>query len=240
MMREEKIAETFFNDWAKKGKAEGMAMGHSPVAKTIIKNLLPFEGKTILDLSCGNGWALRYFLEMGAEKGIASDISVEMLKKARKNLEETGKPFQMVKNSVNFLPFKNRSFDIVFNMESFYYYKNPNTVLSEIHRVLRKKGIFLLLVDFFKENRISMHWAERIDFFMNPMSKDEYASLLRNNGFRILDFGQAVSPKIKSKEEFIPSDTIKTYEEYLEFKNAGTLYFIAQKHYYTLFSQFMS
>ncbi len=230
MISEEKKAESVFNEWAKKGKAEGMAKGHSPVAKTIIKNLLPFERKTILDLSCGNGWALRYFLEMGAEKGIASDISGEMLKKARENLIETEKPFQVVKNSVNSLPFKNNTFDIVFNMESFYYYKKPKTVLSEINRVLREKGIFLLLVDFFKENRISMRWAERIDFFMNPLSKEEYASLLKESGFRILDFGQAVSPQIKSKEEFVPSDAIKTYEEYLEFKHAGTLYFIAQKH----------
>ena len=229
MISEEKRAEKEFDNWAEEGKAEGMAKGHSPVAKIVIDKLSGFENKKVLDLSCGNAWALNYFFEKGISLGIASDISEKMLKKAIRNLAGIKKPWLAVKNSVNFLPFKDESFDIVFNMEAFYYYEKPEIVIREIYRVLKKGGIFLLLVDLFKENRVSMKWLERMDVFMNPMSKDEYKEFLEKNNFVIIDFGQAVSPKIKSREEFKPSESVKTYEEYLELKKAGTLYFIAVK-----------
>ncbi len=229
MISEEKMAEIIFDDWAEEGKAEGMAKGHSPVAKIIIDKLSVFENKKVLDLSCGNAWALNYFFEKGISLGVASDISEKMLKKAKENLSRINKPWLTIKNSVNFLPFKSESFDIIFNMEAFYYYVKPEIVIREIYRVLKKGGIFLLLVDFFKENKASMKWLDRIDFFMNPMSKDEYKSFIESENFEIVDMGQVVSPKIKSREEFKPSESVKTYEEYLELKKAGTLYFIAVK-----------
>ncbi len=225
---EEKFASKEFDDWAKKGFASSMESGHFPVAKKAIDRIEIKNSDIVLDLSCGNGWAIKYFLQKGVNGGIATDISFEMLKKAKYNLEDFGKKI-LVKSSVNFLPFKNNSFDIVFNMESFYYYKKPETVLKEIYRIMRKSGLFLLLVDYYKESRISMRWSERLNLYMNPMSIEEYKNLLSENGFTVLSVERIKSPNIKKREEFKPSDSIKTYEEYLEFKEAGTLSITAMK-----------
>ncbi len=228
IQKEEKLAAEEFDKWAKKGFASSMESGHFPVAKKAMDKISINSNHTLLDLSCGNGWAGKYFLSKGISRAVETDISFEMLKETEVNLSEFKNKLS-VQSSVHLLPFKENSFDIVFNMESFYYYKNPEKVLKEILRVMKNNGIFLLLVDFYKESRISMRWSERLKIYMNPLSINEYKRLLEKNGFNGIKIERIKSPNIREKEKFEPSDSIKTYEEYLEFKMAGTLSITAKK-----------
>jgi ubiquinone/menaquinone biosynthesis C-methylase UbiE len=225
---EEKFASEEFDSWAKKGFASSMEAGHFPVAKQAINKISIDKKHTLLDLSCGNGWAGKYFLSKGIFGAIETDISFEMLKKAEANLSDFTNKIS-VQSSVNYLPFKNDSFDIIFNMESFYYYKNPEKVLKEIFRIMKNKGIFLLLVDYYKESKISMRWSKRLNIYMNPLSIMEYKTILEKTGFKTIEIERIKSPNIREEENFEPSDSIKTYDEYLEFKQAGTLSITAIK-----------
>ncbi len=228
-MNEDKKALKEFDNWAKKGMAESMRSGHFPVAKVTMDEIKINDNFSVLDLSCGNAWALKYLFKRGIDKGIATDISFEMLKRAKENLLEYDNRNLVLQSSITKLPFKNDKFDVVFNMESFYYYQEPIVVLEEINRVLKKDGIFMLLVDFYKENKVSMKWKDRLNIFMNPLSTDDYKKLLEKTGFQVEYIKRIISPNIRERRDFSPSESIQTYEEYLEFKYSGTLYLLARK-----------
>lgn len=228
-MNENQKALEEFNKWAKKGMAESMESGHFPVAKIAIDEIDIKGDFRILDLSCGNAWALKYFFKKGIKTGFATDISYEMLVKAKSNLSEFKDKFLTLQSSINKLPFKENSFDLIFNMESFYYYENPLVVLEEINRVLKKDGYLMLLVDFYKENKVSMKWKDRLKIFMNPLSTDDYKKLLEKTGFKIEYIKRIISSNIRERREFEASESIQTYDEYLEFKYSGTLYILSRK-----------
>ncbi len=228
-MNENQKALEEFDKWAKKGMAESMESGHFPVAKIAIDEIEIKDGFRVLDLSCGNAWALKYFLKKGIKTGFATDISYEMLVKAKLNLSEFKDKFLALQSSINKLPFKDNSFDLIFNMESFYYYENPLVVLEEINRVLKKDGYLMLLVDFYKENKVSTKWKDRLKIFMNLLSTDDYKKLVEKTGFKIEYIKRIISPNIRDRREFEASESIQTYNEYLEFKYSGTLYILSRK-----------
>ncbi len=226
-----KDIEREFDRWAEEGAGSRMEGGHFPSAKVAIDCLEIDDKSSILDLSCGSGWALRHFLKKGFKKAAGSDVSFKMLKEAKDETENcfNEKNFIFVKNRAEQLPFKSNTFDIVFNMEAFYYYEHPERAAFEINRVLKKGGIFMLLTDYYKENEVSSKWRGRLKISMHLYSIDEYIKILKSVGFKIKKILRIVVPEIKSKYEFKSSESIKTYDEYRVFKRAGTLYIESEK-----------
>lgn len=47
------------------------------------------------------------------------------------------------------LPFKTNLFDKIISINSFYYFKNPFSVVKDLHRILKKDGKLVLVVPFF-------------------------------------------------------------------------------------------
>jgi len=90
----------------------------------------------VLDIGCGTGEHLKIL-----NKAIGLDISLEMSKIAR---EKTDK-FVVVGNA-EFLPFKNRSFDVVVSFFGALNHCNLNRAVREVRRVLKDDGIFIFTV----------------------------------------------------------------------------------------------
>lgn len=101
----------------------------------------------ILDAGCGTGAALIYLSGFGDVMGV--DISDEALKFAKKR----GK---VLKADVSALPFKDKTFDVVICLDLLYHkWVNVKQAVSEITRVLKPGGIFLVrepAFDWFKSN----------------------------------------------------------------------------------------
>ncbi len=218
-----------FNLWARKGMGEKMEKGHFKTARYVLEELRLESVTHVLDLSCGNGWAMDYFLKEKVPFVYGTDISIEMLNNAREKLKKNFNKFFLIKANAEHLPFKSSTFNIVFNMEAFYYYLEPERVLEEVYRILKKNGLFLLLTDYYKENNVSSKWGERLKIKMKLFSIDEYISLLKIHGFHIEKVYRIIQPEISGKQDFIPSNSIKSYEEYRDFKRAGTLYILSKK-----------
>lgn len=90
----------------------------------------------ILDAGCGPGTALIYLSQFGEVIGV--DISDEALILAKKR----GK---VIKGDVSTLPFKDKTFDLVICIDLLYHkWVNTERAISEITRVLKPEGIFLL------------------------------------------------------------------------------------------------
>ncbi len=102
----------------------------------IIGNL---EGKSVLDLGCGDAWASIHYVKRGAHV-VGIDISGGRLVKAKEDIDQG--PFkgkiQFVQGSVEYLPL-NSSFDLVIGIAILHHLELESTIRS-IKSVLKKDG----------------------------------------------------------------------------------------------------
>ena len=105
------------------------------------------ERESVLDVGCGTG-----SLTMTAKRAVDSvniigiDIAPKMVKRAKEKAEKQKMDIQFKAASIDKLPFKNESFDIVISSLMMHHLpvRMKITGLKEIYRVLKKGGRFLL------------------------------------------------------------------------------------------------
>lgn len=107
----------------------------------IIQRFIPLRGVNILDVGCGNGTFMHYFASAPALKITGLDISDAMLSKNSSD--------NLIKASAEDLPFKNNSFDLVFEANLLHHTKNPEKILQEMKRVTKT---YMVLIE---PNRIN-------------------------------------------------------------------------------------
>jgi len=105
-----------------------------------LSNFIDFsgvEGKKILEVGCGFGTVLVHFTKAGAiVTGVdISDLAVEM---SKKNLEIRNLRAEVFRDNGEFLNFDDNSFEFVFVNSVVSYTPNPDKMVQEIHRVLKK------------------------------------------------------------------------------------------------------
>lgn len=109
-------------------------------------------GDRLLDLGCGQGRHLAAFRERGLD-GVGLDLSRPLLRRAR---EDAGERVPLVQADMRRVPLSSRAFDAVTSyFTSFGYFASRSEdrrVLSEIRRVLRPGGAYLL--DFLNADQV--------------------------------------------------------------------------------------
>jgi len=108
----------------------------------IMRSFLPdLTNKTILDLGCGCGDMDKYFIEMGAKKVLATDISENMIKTASEVNKDKLIEYKVLKmedlNSIN------EKFDIVYSSLAFHYIEDFNKLLKDINTLLNDNGMLI-------------------------------------------------------------------------------------------------
>jgi SAM-dependent methyltransferase len=212
---------TEFNEWARAGKGESMEKGHGPVGRQALELMrLPADAR-VLDVGCGSGWATRLLAEYAVHGRVTGiDISDEMIRLAR----ETSLLFPNVDYklaSAEQLPFADQEFTHVFSMESLYYYANIPAALNEIHRTLQPGGIFVTVIDLYRESRASHQWVEQLKVPVQLLSIDDYRSLFAAAGFVNIRDQRLLDPRP------VPDDytggSFKSREDYEEYRREGSL-----------------
>lgn len=210
-----------FNDWARAGRGEGMEKGHRPVGEQALDLMaLPVDAQ-VLDVGCGAGWATRLMAEQASSgRVVGIDIADEMVKLARESSTSLANvEFQVA--SAEKLPFGDAEFTHAFSMESLYYYADLPAALREICRVLAPGGRFVTVVDLYKENVSSHQWVDQLQVPVQLLSSVDYTTLFENAGFiRVFDrrlYDPAPIPETYTGSSF------KTREEYVRYKEAGSL-----------------
>lgn len=97
------------------------------------------SGKKILDLGCGDGIVAEFLQKKMNLEVIGFDISKKAACAARKRGVKV-----VVGDAENRLPFKNQEFDVVFWGDNLEHLFQPQKVLKEIGRVLKKDGSLIL------------------------------------------------------------------------------------------------
>ena len=113
----------------------------------------------VLDLGCGNGWVVKKFSNNNiCDLSAGVDGAKNMIDKAKIN-DSIGQYFQ---SNIESWSTKDK-FDIVFSMETFYYLKNINIVLSNIYNnFLKNKSMLIIGIDHYFENKPSLSWENEI------------------------------------------------------------------------------
>lgn len=108
----------------------------------ILNKLSKIPYHTALDLGCGTGEMMKLILQQETSKSLYGiDLSEKMLEVAR---EKLGNNVTLILGDSEQLPFTDSFFDVVYCNDSFHHYPAPDNVLSEICRVLKPGGTFVM------------------------------------------------------------------------------------------------
>ena len=166
-----------------------------------INQLPPVEGRTVLEIGCGNGVQSIYILQKFAPsyvKGV--DLNDANIAIARGEAERLGlKEIDFeVGDAQNLSEIPDGSFDFVVNIESAFHYPDKPAFLREVRRVLKPGGHFLI-ADILKRPRKSQRlrrsWKKNMH--LNHWTEEAYNESLSRTGFHVEKFEDITDNVIK-------------------------------------------
>jgi SAM-dependent methyltransferase len=177
-----------FDDWAERGRAEGMEAGHAYSARLGFDRLELAEGQHYLDIGCGNGYTVRWAAELVGAEGQAEgvDLAPNMIERAQaRSTALSNVLFQVAAYPHHTLP--RRAFDGIFSMEVFYYLPDVHGALAETCSLLRPGGHFACLVDFYEENPARHSWPEELGCDMTRLSMAGWQAAFERAGLEVVE-----------------------------------------------------
>ncbi len=140
--------ESASKDYQKESKIKiGIHYGPGAPFEDKLKLLGTLKGKKVLEVGCGGAQCGIAMAKKGA-KVTGIDISEEQLKFAKKLAEKNKVKIKFIQRDFRKFPeVKSNSQDIVFSAFALQYADNILGTFKEIHRVLKKDGIFVLSLD---------------------------------------------------------------------------------------------
>lgn len=112
----------------------------------------------VLEVGCGNGF-FSYLVSFISEKVIATDLYTKNAKTHTPGIDSARQLISKIGNkniflsacSIEHIPFKDNTFDIVFSAYTLHYINDRTLGLNEIKRVVKKDGIVIIVVPNFIE-----------------------------------------------------------------------------------------
>lgn len=147
---------------------------------SLVKKYLPITNNkspiTILDAGCGTGLLAKKLEQFGKVTGV--DYSFEAIKNARK------RKLNVVKASIDKLPFPDNSFSIVTSVDVIYHewVEDDQKALNEMYRVLRPGGILILKVPALKWLKLG---HDKFVYTKRRYDKNELREKMEKAGFKI-------------------------------------------------------
>src|SRR6185503_5428580 len=210
-----------FNEWARAGKGDSMERGHRPVGEQAIAKMQIPANAVVLDVGCGSGWAARLIATQASQGHVIGiDVSDEMIRLASDQSRDfPNLEFKVA--SAESLPFGDAKFSHAFSMESLYYYADIEAAAREIRRVLRPGGLFVTVVDLYKENEPSHQWIDNLNVPVHLLSANDYRALFERVGFSDVRDERVIDPTPVPEE--YTGTTFKTRDDFVQYRKNGSL-----------------
>jgi ubiquinone/menaquinone biosynthesis C-methylase UbiE len=153
----------------------------------LVEKRLLKRGKA-LDICCGVGTNALYLAEKGFQV-IGIDISSKAIEYAKEKAERVNAKIQFQVENFLKLPFKNDEFDFVFDMGCFHHVKvkDRNTFIKGVHRVLKKRGLYLMVCFSYRNGPAWNHFSKEqiIQLFSNhfEIKNIEHMASVEGDGY---------------------------------------------------------
>ena len=184
-----------------------------------------FKNKTVVDIGCGAAGKSLYYASCGASKV----IGVEILEKYRTEAEKLAADlsladkFEFVCADAANLPFEENSIDTIIMNDAMEHVDNPEAVLTECLRVIKKGGrIFINFPPYYHptgahlSDAIFIPWVHM--FFSEDVLIESYKQLAKNypDGDERIEFRISENADGKEYFSYINHMTIKRYKKILK------------------------
>ena len=166
-----------------------MKASHKPLAKWGLGFVRFGKGWEMLDLDCGDGSTLK-ILERSGKGGrtYGIDSGKENVERAKAlNRKQLGKDIFIRRCPGGIIPFRDESLDLVSAVDSIYFWKNPEKTFLQINRVLKRKGLFVIVLATDRDNpKFGIKWTNFISG-MVIRSEKEIGTMLEKAGFTLVE-----------------------------------------------------
>jgi ubiquinone/menaquinone biosynthesis C-methylase UbiE len=200
--------------------------------KEIILSLLKEEKpRKILDLGAGTGRISLLLAEEGYDV-TSFDQSDEMLGTIEKKAKEGDLKISLIKGDAFNLPFEDNTFDSCISLRVLWHFKNPEKIMKEVQRVLKKDGTFIF--DLLNKKSLRTPYAPIANSFVytNLMSTKKMKETINSSDLKIAKVKRffifpyafyMCSPKpmanlLKNLEKKLQNTNSKKYSSVIYFK----------------------
>jgi ubiquinone/menaquinone biosynthesis C-methylase UbiE len=175
---------------------ERMNTGNFYMNQYVIDLLKKETISNVLEIGMGNGIFVKEILGIdNAIRYTGSDYSETMIAEATKRneyfIDEGRVRFDLC--SASKLPYKENTFDTVFTVNTIYFWEKPEEELSEIRRVLKPGGRFIIAV----RPKDSMKDYPFVKYGFAMFGRDELANVLNKNQFVVSEIVEKQEPEVE-------------------------------------------
>lgn len=175
MMEDDKLKSIVQNQFGRNAEkyvtSETHAKGDD--LSLLVEWLHPKADWVVLDVATGGGHVTKA-LSPHVGHVFATDLTQQMLATAEKHLSQSCNNVWYVVADAEALPFLNESFDVVTCRIAAHHFPNPQKFVSEVSRVLKPGGKFLLIDNVAPDNT-------KLDNFVNTLEKLRDESHVRSH-----------------------------------------------------------
>jgi glycosyltransferase involved in cell wall biosynthesis/ubiquinone/menaquinone biosynthesis C-methylase UbiE len=139
--------------------------------------------KVVLDAACGTGYGSHYLAEF-AKEVIGIDISKEAITYAKEHYQRENIQFKAM--DVHNLEFPDKYFDAVCSFETLEHLEEPVKFVSEVKRVLKDDGIFIISTPYTKRTT----YNPKNPYHKVEFSRKEFEGFLKKYFMNVEIFGQ--------------------------------------------------
>jgi len=185
------ILKKYFNQTRKpegflgKMMVNGMNGGHSKLSDWGMSFLKDINPESAVDLGCGGGRNAGELLKRyPCSKVTAVDYSAVSVEKAReynKDMISSGR-CKVLQGDVSRLSFDSGSFELATAFETVYFWGDLEKCFSEVHRVLKDGGTFLICNESDGKDETSLKFEKIIDG-MKCYTPEQLTAVLKSVGF---------------------------------------------------------
>lgn len=162
-----------------------MNVCHSPIATWGFSKLSMRDNLNILDIGCGGGKNIATWLRKSKNSHVTgldySEVSVDESSKKNKWAIKRNR-CEILRGNVAKMPFSDNTFDCVSAFETIYFWPGLEECFTEVNRVLKHGGIFMVCNGSDGENESDEKWVNIIEG-MSVYNEDQLHSALEKAGF---------------------------------------------------------